>query len=213
MKAAFFDMDGTLIDSRADLSATVNHTRRDLGLAELHSDDILKHVGLGAKHLLSNAIPEAAGDMEKTWGMFMERYFLHTLESVTLYPGVAETLEAMSSDGWLLGVNTAKPSRAVHEILRKFGIESLFGDAVIAGGDCAEMKPSALPLFECAKRMGHKVSGEDWMVGDNWTDLDCAANAGVKSAYCAYGFGMLRHGKYTAKIGSFPELLDAIRNY
>ena len=45
MNAVFFDLDGTLIDSRADLAATVNHTRRDLGLLELSQEDILAHVG------------------------------------------------------------------------------------------------------------------------------------------------------------------------
>ena len=53
-------MDGTLIDSRADLAATVNHTRRDLGLDELPMDDVLCHVGQGAKYLLAHAIPEKA---------------------------------------------------------------------------------------------------------------------------------------------------------
>ena len=62
MNACYFDMDGTLIDSRADLAATVNHTRRDLGLAEKPQDEILSHVGRGARHLLANAIPEAGGD-------------------------------------------------------------------------------------------------------------------------------------------------------
>ena len=205
-------MDGTLIDSKADLCATVNHVRRDLGLAELPQDEVISHVGRGARHLLATAIPEKADDVDSLMEVFMGRYGEHMLESVTLYPGVRSTLEELADRGWLLGINTAKPSFTVHAILEKFGLARLFGDAVIAGGDCAEMKPSALPLRECASRMrGHRLSPSDWMVGDNWTDIDCATNGGVKSAFCTYGFGTIRDSLCTVRIASFPELLDHLK--
>jgi len=63
--------------------------------------------------------------------------------SVTLYPGVRSTLEELADRGWLLGINTAKPSFAVHAILEKFGLARLFGDAVIAGGDGARQQACA----------------------------------------------------------------------
>ena len=149
MNAVFFDMDGTLIDSKADLAATVNHTRRDLGLAEWSVDDILRHVGLGAKHLLAHAIPERADEVDRLWEIFRSHYAEHMIESVTLYPGVARTLAELHDRGWLLGVNTAKPNFATRAILEKFGLMRYFGRAIVAGGDCPEMKPSALPLREC----------------------------------------------------------------
>ena len=212
MPAAFFDMDGTLIDSRADLAATVNHTRRDFGLAEMPQEAILVHVGLGARHLLANAIPERAGEVEDLWRVFMSHYEEHMLENVALYPGVRRTLGELCDRGWLLGVNTAKPSAATHAILEHFGILRFFGDAVVAGGDCAEMKPSALPLMECASRMrGHRLSSHDWMVGDNWTDMQCAANAGVKAAFCSFGFGRLGESRYTVRISRFEELLRYLK--
>ena len=213
MNAVFFDMDGTLIDSKADMSAAVNHMRRDLGLAELPQDAVIRHVGHGAKHLLEAAIPERAGDVGSMLDAFMARYREHMLDSVALYPGVRGTLEELASRGWLLGINTAKPSFAVHAILEKLGIDSLFGNAVVAGGDCAEMKPSAMPLRECAARMrGHCLSSRDWMVGDNWTDLDCARNGGIKSAFCAYGFGTVGDSQYTVKIDSFAELQHHLKD-
>ena len=208
MNAVFFDMDGTLIDSRADLCATVNHTRRDFGLEERPVGEILAHVGLGARHLLANAIPEKAGEVDSLWEVFMAHYGEHMLETVALYPGVRRTLEELAARGWLMGVNTAKPSFATHAILEKLGIKRFFGDAVIAGGDASEMKPSAVPLRACAARMrGHRLSSRDWMVGDNWTDLKCAENAGVKSAFCSYGFGRLGDSRYTVRINRFEELL------
>ena len=211
MKAVFFDLDGTLVDSRADLCAAVNHTRRDLGLDERPDSEILVNIGLGARHLLVNSIPEKAADADALWGAFMVRYREHLLDLSTLYPGVAETLEALSSRGWRMGVNTAKPSQATRTVLKHFGIDGFFGDAVIAGGDCDEMKPSAKPLLACAERMGHIVTPDDWMVGDNWTDVKCGANAGVKSAFCAFGFGTLEDAGYTVKIDSFAELLEHLR--
>ena len=206
MKAAFFDMDGTLIDSKADLAATVNHTRRDLGLGELPTETVIGFVGRGARYLLDHAIPERTG--ESVAAIFRSHYAEHCCESVTLYPGVRETLEALARRGWLLGVNTNKPNFATRMILEKFGLDRLFGAAVVAGGDCAEMKPSALPLRACAAQLGgHRLSPDDWMVGYSWTDLDCATNAGVKGAFCAYGFGQLGDARYTVRLDRFDDLL------
>lgn len=213
MNAVFFDMDGTLIDSKADLAATVNHTRRDLGLPDLPMETVLGNVGQGAKVLLKKSIPECESKTpEELLALFMSHYAEHMIESVQLYPGVKRTLEELRDRGWLLGINTAKPNFATHAILEKFGLKRLFGNAVVAGGDCAEMKPSALPLRECASRLGgHRLSSHDWMVGDSWTDLQCAANAGVKSAFCAYGFGCIADTRYTVRISRFDELLRYLK--
>ncbi|MBR4522736.1 MAG: HAD hydrolase-like protein [Kiritimatiellae bacterium] len=213
MNAAFFDMDGTLIDSRRDLCATVNHTRRELGLPEWEMDRILANVGQGAKHLLKHCIPEKADDPDLLWEVFSAHYAEHMLETVELYPTVRKTLEELKARGWLLGVNTAKPAFATHAILEHFGLARFFGGAVVAGGDCKEMKPSPLPLRECAAKMrGHRLGAGDWMVGDSWTDMQCAANAGIKGAFCAFGFGKLGDSRYTAKINRMEELLRYLKS-
>jgi len=213
VNAVFFDMDGTLIDSKADLAATVNHTRRDLGLPDLPVETVLGNVGQGARFLLKKSIPECPSKSpDELLELFMSHYAEHMVESVQLYPGVRRTLEELRDRGWLLGINTAKPSFATHAILEKFGIKRLFGNAIVAGGDCAEMKPSALPLRECAARMrGHRLSSHDWMVGDNWTDVKCAENACIKSAFCSYGFGRLDDARCTVRINRIEELLRHLK--
>ena len=213
MNAVFFDMDGTLIDSRADLAATVNHTRRDLSLPELPQDEVLTHVGRGARYLLAHAIPERANDVDALWDIFKSHYAEHMLESVELYPTVRSTLDELHRRGYELGINTSKPAFATHAILEHFGLTRYFASAIIAGGDCPEMKPSALPLRECAARLrGHRLSSHDWMVGDSWTDMQCATNAGIKGAFCTFGFGSLGESRYTIKINRMDELLRYLKS-
>lgn len=219
MPAVFFDIDGTLFDTRADLAATVNHTRRDLGLAEWPLDEVIAHVGQGAKYLLEHAIPEGFGMCDGQGArrlgveeIFRSHYAEHCCEGVKPYPGVVRTLNELRDRGWLLGVNTNKPNFAVKAILEKFGLTRLFGSAVVAGGDGFELKPSAQSIRECASRLrGHRLSSYDWMVGDSWTDMQCAANAGVKGAFCTYGFGKLKDSRYTIKINRFEELLRHLK--
>ena len=208
MPAIFFDLDGTLFDTRADLAATVNHTRRDLGLGEWPIETVITHVGQGARYLLENAIPEAKLPYEELWELFKSHYAEHCCDAVRPYPNVQSTLGELKRRGWLLGINTNKPHFAVTPILEKFGMTDLFGEAVVAGGDGIPLKPDPQSLRECAARLGgHRLSPRDWMVGDNWTDMDVAANAGVNCAFCTFGFGRLRDSRYTVKIDSFEELL------
>ena len=211
MNAVFFDMDGTLFDSRADLASAVNYTRRDFGLKPLPQDVVVGFVGRGARYLLENSVPEMPGMFDELWQKFTANYRAHMLDETVLYPGVRETLDELAARGWLMGINTNKPNFAARDMLAHYGILHHFGDAVIAGGDCAELKPSGLPICECALRMGgHELSPDDWMVGDNWTDVESGRNAGVKTAFCTFGFGRLNDSRCTAMVGSFAELIPCL---
>jgi len=213
MNAAFFDIDGTLFDTRADLAATVNHTRRDLGLAELPQEEVISHVGQGARYLLEHAIPEAKVPYEELWTIFSGRYAEHCCETVVPYPDVRRTLDELKARGWLLGVNTNKPRFAVNAILEKFGFARYFGSAIVAGGDGIPLKPDPQSLRECASRLaGHRLSSRDWMVGDSWTDMQAASSAGIKGAFCTYGFGFLRDSLFTVKVNGFGELLRHLKS-
>ena len=165
-------------------------------------------VGNGARYLLEHAIPEATGRFDELWPMHLRNYGAHLFDTTTLYPGVRSTLAELHDRGWLMGIVTNKPGTFTRQILDHFGIARYFGAGVVGGGDCAEMKPSALPLREAASRLrGHRVSSHDWMVGDNWTDMQCGCNAGVKTAFCTFGFGHLRESRCNIKINRFEELL------
>ena len=207
-RAMFFDVDGTLIDSRADLANAVNATRRDLGLAPLRLEDVMACVGNGARYLLEHAIPEASGSFDEVWPLHRRNYEANMMRETRLYPGVKETLAELAERGVRLGVVTNKPNWATRLILEHLGILGFFGEAVAAGGDTPAMKPAPEPLFFCARVLGvASLSPDDMMVGDNWTDLACGSRAGVSSIFCTYGFGRAKDEKITASIASIPELL------
>ena len=146
---------------------------------------------------------------EELWSIFSGHYIEHCADRLLPYPGVEETLQELKRRGIALGINTNKPDFAVKAISEKFPwMKEFFGDAIIAGGNCAEMKPSALPLRECAIKLGRQLSPADVMVGDSWNDVHCAANAGVRSAFCTFWFGELKDVPPTYSIDTFSDLLQ-----
>ncbi len=211
MNAAFFDFDGTLFDTRADLVTIVNHTRCELGLKELPVDVVISHVGQGARYLLEHSITETNKSFEELWAVFASHYAEHCCEALVPYPHLRETLEELRHRGWKLGINTNKPDFAVKMILKKFDLELFFGEAIVAGGMGITLKPDPISIRACADKMGHTLNADDWMIGDSWTDIECAARAGVKSAFCTFGLGKLKTIKPTVNVASFDELLNYLK--
>lgn len=211
--ALFFDLDGTLFDTREDLASTVNHVRSDLGLSPISTAEVISHVGSGARHLLKGAIPESDKPFEDLWKIFSSRYREHCCENLTPYEGVEETLEKLSRRGWKLAINTNKPRFAVDPILERFSLARFFGNAIVAGGEGIALKPDVQSIRQCALRLGHELSPNDWMIGDSWNDMRCAENAGVRGAFCRFGFGKLDGAPFDLEIFAFPDIPDAIENF
>jgi len=210
VKTALFDLDGTLIDSRADLALAVNLTRADFGLPPKTEAEVVACVGEGMRLLIERAIPERPDQ----WGAMLLRqrvnYLAHCLDRTTLYPGVAETLRALRAAGWHLAVVTNKPGLLTRPILEGLGISVFFG-AVVGGGDCPVLKPDPAPLLMAAAQMGVTLDADDWMVGDNFTDMEAGRRAGVKRCFCRFGFGQLRGETYDLAVDSMEAFVALIK--
>ena len=209
MKTALFDLDGTLINSRADLAAAVNLTRGDFGLPPLPEPDVVAAIGDGLRTLLARTIPECADDLDALLERQRVNYSAHFLDRTVLYPNMGTVLRTLKTHGWKLGVVTNKPAIFIRPILDGLGVLDLF-DALIGGGDCPQLKPDPTPLRLAAERMGTVLDENDWMVGDHFTDLDAAANAGIKSCFCRFGFGEQRTSAFTTAVDSPDALLDVL---
>lgn len=200
-----FDLDGTLIDSRADLAESINHMRRCFGLEELSLETISSYVGDGVRKLVERSLQGTGADYAEGLRLNKEYYFSHLTIHTTLYDGVADGLRRLAAAGHALAVLTNKPGDPARKILEHFGLDGLFC-TIIGGGDIEVLKPSPDGIFHCMRVAG-AAAGSTWMIGDHHADLCAAEKAGVKSAYAAYGFGSPGEYKPDEYFASFAELV------
>jgi phosphoglycolate phosphatase len=201
-----FDLDGTLIDSRADLALAVNLTREELGLAAIPQAEVVGYVGEGVRRLLSRAIPELPQQLDRALAINQRHYRAHLLDQTTLYPGVGAALERFRRAGIPLMVVTNKPREFTDLILAGLEIAT-FMSAVVGGGDCPGLKPDPAPLLMALEQSGCGAEGS-WMVGDHFTDLEAGRRAGLKRCLCRYGFGDPGLETWDLAVDELTELAD-----
>ena len=182
--ALLFDLDGTLLDSTADLAAATNAARRHLDLAPLPVAEIGLHIGWGLSHLLHHTLPSAQhGSLPACREVFMAHYAAHLVDHSRPYPGVTAFLARQPERS--LGLVTNKPGRFVGAIVRAMGWTDAFG-AVIAGDTLPTRKPHPGPLLAALEQLDAEPD-RSMMVGDSEVDREAAARAGVE--FVAVGWG------------------------
>ncbi|MDD5612572.1 MAG: HAD-IA family hydrolase [Gallionella sp.] len=179
-----FDWDGTVMDSTAVISSSIQAACRDLGLP-VPSDEAARHViGLGLEDVLRHAVPDAPEAMD---GPLVERYRHHFLAqdmAIPLFEGARETIIELYEGGFSLGVATGKSRAGLERVMESTGMKRYFHATRTA--DQTFSKPHPAMLFELMDEL--EASAErTLMVGDTTHDLLLAQNAGVDAL--AVGFG------------------------
>lgn len=182
-----FDLDGTLVDSRADLASSVNHVLRTMGLAELAPETLYGYVGEGARVLVERALgPARRSRFDEGVGLFMDYYAAHLLDATVPYPGMVDVLDAAAARGVVLSVLTNKPIGLTRSILDGLGITPrLVG--VIGGDSLPRRKPDPGGL-DALRALSSTPRERTLLVGDSDIDLATARAGGV--AFCGVGWGL-----------------------
>lgn len=145
-------------------------------------------------------------DVDEALRINKEYYFSNLIVHTHLYPGVEEGIRRLAQAGHKLALLTNKPGDPSRAILRHFGLDGFF-NSIIGGGDVANLKPDPDGIFKCLEAAAMDAFNA-WMIGDHYTDLSVAENAGIKSAFAQYGFGEERGYKPDAYFASFSELVE-----
>lgn len=206
-----FDWDGTLIDSAAHISTSLQQAFRDLGLP-VPSLAAARHViGLGLEDAMTYLTPGLARDR---YSEVADRYRIHFLagdSGVSLFPAVAVGIQALHVDGYLMAVATGKSRRGLDRALLTTGLAPFFHASRCA--DEGFPKPHPDMLHTVMERLGTEPA-RTLMIGDTTHDLQMAQNAGIAAVAVSYGaheLDDLEGMKPLGCVASFEGLLQWLK--
>jgi len=182
-----FDLDGTLVDSSADLAAAVNGTLARIapGSPPVPLERVRSFVGNGAGVLVARTLAEAGlpHRPEDVLPVFLEVYRGRLLDTTSLYPGVPEGLDALR--GFTLAVLSNKPGDMSRAILEGLGVAGRFA-RICGPEDVPRRKPDPAGLRWLMEDAGVGPS-DTVMVGDSPVDVRTGRAAGVLTVGVSYG--------------------------
>lgn len=212
------DLDGTLVDTAADIMCALNTVLQRHGRIAVTLDAVKAMVGDGMARLVEkgfaatgglpadNALADAKIQMRRC-------YDARPAISSKLYPNVGETLLMLKADGCKLAVCTNKHEQAARRLLAELGIAPLLDD-IVGGDTLAVRKPAPGHLLGTLDRLG-RPSSTAVMVGDSQNDVAAARSAGIPMIFVSYGYNALPLETLAPDyvIGSFAQLPEILSNY
>jgi phosphoglycolate phosphatase len=213
VSAVVFDLDGTLVDSRADLASSANYALVRHGFAPHSEEAICTFVGDGAKTLIARAadLDESNPQLDALLETFSEHYVRHCAEQTKLMPGALNALARLRERGLPLAVLTNKPRSSTITLLTALKTLEQFS-VVVAGGDLPYLKPDPRPLRFVAERLEIPVA-RLVLVGDGPQDVECGRACGATTIGVKGGLATLERliaAKPNRLIASLDELPDTV---
>ena len=175
MRALVFDLDGTLVDSYAAITDSLNHARSGFDLPALPEAQVRRQVGRGLEALIEDLVgPDRVPDGVR---LFRERYAEVYASMTHALPAAAATLEGLADRGYPMTVASNKPARFGRAIVEALGLSKWL--VSVHGPDTVgSTKPDPAMLFRCLVEMNVDAASTVY-VGDMVLDVETAASAGV----------------------------------
>ena len=188
-KLVIFDLDGTLLNTIADLANSTNYALKVLGYPIHEPDKYNFMVGNGINKLFERALPDGEKTEENVLRVrqeFVPYYDQHNADKSRPYPGVTELLETLQTAGMQLAVASNKYQAATEKLIAHYFPNIKF-TAVFGQREGIPVKPDPIIVKEILQIA--KVQEEETLyVGDSGVDMQTAINAGVTSCGATCGF-------------------------
>ena len=184
-----FDLDGTLLNTIADLAISTNYALRRCGLPEHREEEYFHFVGNGITKLFERALPEecrSSDNVSRVRRYFLEYYSVHNTDYTRPYDKVEELLSVLNSHGVKIAVASNKYQAGTQKLIQYFfpGIDFV---SVLGQRDGIPVKPAPDIVYEILNKSG--VEAEKALyVGDSDVDMFTAKAAGVESVGVTWGF-------------------------
>jgi len=188
-RLAVFDCDGTLVDSQHSICTAMTRAFEEAKLTPPDRVAILSVVGLSLTHAVAKLLPEAQADFH---AHLSERYkqAFHDMRrgegvSEPLYPGIADLIARLDSEGWLLGVATGKSDRGLSLCLAAHGLTDRF--ITLQTADRHPSKPHPSMLLTAMAEAG-AAPHSTVMIGDTSFDIEMGVEAGTRAIGVGWGY-------------------------
>lgn len=210
-----FDLDGTLVDTAPDLTASLNVALAALGRPAVDPATVRHLVGHGARALIERGLALSGGGSDAEIGRampaFLDYYAAHVADGSRAYPGAEAALDALAAEGATLAICTNKPVALSRSLIAALGWTARF--AANLGGDSLPVrKPDPAHLLATIAAAGGDPARTIY-VGDTAVDVGAARAAGVPVIVAGFGFAdrpAVELGG-DAVIAHFDELLPILR--
>ncbi len=183
-----FDLDGTLVDTAADLTAAVNHALSLIDRAPLSEAEVRPMIGLGAKHMLEQGLRATGGAedgvAERLYPDLLRYYEAHIAVHSRPFPGLTAALDRLDALGVRTAVATNKAEGMARKLLGELGLAERMA-AIVGGDTLAVRKPAAEPILAMIEQSG---GGRAAFVGDSIYDVMAARAAATPSIVVRFGF-------------------------
>jgi phosphoglycolate phosphatase len=192
-RAVVFDLDGTLVDSVADITHALNRAFAGASLPSVTEEQVEPALGHGALELVRACVrvvakgPQADDDafVAAVCDAYLDAYAADPAPFTRLHADAATALPALREAGLALGVCTNKDTGLAWQVLRAVGLASVM--TAVRGRDAtAHPKPDPRHLLETIAELGVRVEDVVY-VGDNPVDVAVAGAAGVRYRHVAWG--------------------------
>lgn len=183
-----FDLDGTLADTLADITAALNATLAEAGLRGLPPEEVVKHVGDGSAKLIERALPpeEAHRDLEELTAAFVAHYERRPSLHARLYPGVPAMLDTLAQAGVVTAVLTNKRGTVARLLLAELLPGNPLRD-IIGDDDGFPRKPDPEAIRALMARAGTRPA-RTAVVGDGLPDMRMGRAAAAHTIAAAWGY-------------------------
>ena len=186
-QAVLFDMDGTVLDTLADLTNAVNHILDEYAMPRRTPREVASFLGNGAARLLSKSVPAGTSDarLAEMLRVYQPWYDSHCAILTAPYPGILTLMKSLREAGVKQAVISNKQDSAV----KRLAAEHFPGLLETAVGESAAVRRKPNPDAVLAALREMDVAPEDAVyVGDTEVDLQTAQNAGLACAVVGWGF-------------------------
>lgn len=188
LRLVIFDLDGTIVDSQANIVRAVEEVASVLDVPTPTLSQIPLVIGLSLDEALLRLFPDIDPEIHERMGATYRESFKRLRASPDynepLFPGTLEALDALTEEGFLLGIATGKAQRGVDYLLKRHGLEGRFVTSQTP--DTAPGKPHPGMVLNALKETGVDAKNAV-MIGDTAFDIQMAQAAYVSSIGVSWG--------------------------